>query len=166
VTATGPEGTAWSCVRGGAAGGEGQGLHQRVVGLERAAQGSGHGPKCRGSRSVRTMLSDTGFGFWQVLCGDRGWTWWSLWVSSNSGYSVIFLHRLVSHIAWKLRSQTNSLCSYAHIFGVHHHRISESGESQGATASWKLLNLLLRLFFQCFTSPLVAWMVARSGGKT
>ena len=39
VTATGPEGTAWSCVRGGAAGGEGKGLHQRVVGMERADQG-------------------------------------------------------------------------------------------------------------------------------
>ena len=42
MTATGPERTAWSCVRGGAAGGEGKGLHQRVVGMERAAQGSGH----------------------------------------------------------------------------------------------------------------------------
>ena len=45
MTATGPEGTAWSCVRGGAAGGVGQGLHQRVVGMERAAQGSGHSPE-------------------------------------------------------------------------------------------------------------------------
>jgi len=45
VRATGPEGTAWRCVRGGAAGGEGKGLHQRVVGMERAAQGSGHGPE-------------------------------------------------------------------------------------------------------------------------
>ena len=45
MTATGPEGTAWSCVRGGAAGGEGKGLHQRVVGMERAAQGSGHSPE-------------------------------------------------------------------------------------------------------------------------
>ena len=39
MTATGPEGTAWSRVRGGAAGGEGQGLHQRAVGME---QGCGH----------------------------------------------------------------------------------------------------------------------------
>ena len=38
-TATGPEGTAWSCVRGGAAGGQGKGLHQRIVDMERAAQG-------------------------------------------------------------------------------------------------------------------------------
>ena len=45
VTVTGPEGMAWSCVRGGAAGGEGKGLHQRVVGMERAAQGSGHSPE-------------------------------------------------------------------------------------------------------------------------
>ena len=44
MTATGPEGTAWSCVRGGAAGGQGKGLHQRVVGMERDAQGSGHSP--------------------------------------------------------------------------------------------------------------------------
>jgi len=45
VTATGPEGTAWSCVRGGAAGGEGKGLHQREVGMQQPAQGSAHGPK-------------------------------------------------------------------------------------------------------------------------
>jgi len=45
VTATGPEGTAWSCVRGGAAGGEGKGLRQRVVDMEQPAQGSGHGPE-------------------------------------------------------------------------------------------------------------------------
>ena len=32
-------------VRGGAAGGEGKGLHQRAVGMERAAQGSGHSPR-------------------------------------------------------------------------------------------------------------------------
>jgi len=44
VTATGPEGTAWSCVRGGAAGGQGQGLHLRVVGMGRAAQCSDHSP--------------------------------------------------------------------------------------------------------------------------
>ena len=38
----GPEGTAWSCVRGGL-GGQGMGLHQRVVGTEHP-QGSGHIP--------------------------------------------------------------------------------------------------------------------------
>ena len=50
MIAIGPEGSAWSCVRGGAAGGEGQSLHQRVVGMERAAQGpllwaKLHGPR-------------------------------------------------------------------------------------------------------------------------
>ena len=45
MTATGPEGTAWSCVRGRAAGGEGKGLHQRAVRMEQPAQGSGHGLK-------------------------------------------------------------------------------------------------------------------------
>lgn len=40
MTVTGLEGTAWSCVRGGAAGCEGQGLHQRAVGMEQPAQGS------------------------------------------------------------------------------------------------------------------------------
>ena len=45
MTATGPEGTAWSCVRGGAAGGEGQGVPQRAVGMEQPAQGSGHSPE-------------------------------------------------------------------------------------------------------------------------
>ena len=41
MTATVPEGTAWSCVRGGRLG-VGDGLHQRVVGMEQPAHGSGH----------------------------------------------------------------------------------------------------------------------------
>ena len=45
MTVTESEGTAWSCARGGAAGGQGQGLQQRVVCMERAAQSSRHGPK-------------------------------------------------------------------------------------------------------------------------
>ena len=61
MTATGPEGTAWSCVRGGAAGGQGVVLHQRAVGTEQPAQGSGHSPEYQSSRSVWTLLSDTGF---------------------------------------------------------------------------------------------------------
>ena len=71
MTVTGPEGTAWSCVRGGAAGGEGQGLHQRAVGMEGAAQGSGHGPKGRISRSFWTALSGSGCRFW-VACVELG----------------------------------------------------------------------------------------------
>ena len=63
-----------SCVRGGAAGDEGKGLHQRVVGMEQPAQGSGHGLECWSSGSVWAALSDTGFGFWVVLCGIKGWT--------------------------------------------------------------------------------------------
>ena len=45
MTARGPEGTAWSYVRGGVAEGQGKGLHQRAVGIERDAQGSGRGPE-------------------------------------------------------------------------------------------------------------------------
>ena len=39
VTATGPEGTAWRCVRGGLGGG---------LGKESAAEGGGHGTGCPG----------------------------------------------------------------------------------------------------------------------
>ena len=46
---------------------------QQAVGMEQAAQGSGHGPKCHSSRSIWTALSDIGFGFWVVLCGAKGW---------------------------------------------------------------------------------------------
>ena len=42
MTATGPEGTAWSCVRGGAAGGQGTVLPRRALGMEQPAQGSKH----------------------------------------------------------------------------------------------------------------------------
>ena len=65
---TGPEGTAWSCVRGGAAGGEGKDLHQRAVGMEQPAQGSGHGSELLELREHW----DIGFEFW-VLCGASGW---------------------------------------------------------------------------------------------
>jgi len=45
VTATGPEGLAWSCVRGGVGGGEGHVVHQTALGMEWAAQGSGNSPR-------------------------------------------------------------------------------------------------------------------------
>ena len=49
----------------------------------------GTAPSRQSSRSIWTMLSDIGFEFWVALCGARSWTWWSLWVPSNSGYSMI-----------------------------------------------------------------------------
>ena len=45
---------------------------QRAVGMERAAQGSGHGPDCW---SIGTPLSDIGVGF--------GWCWVELGVVLN-----------------------------------------------------------------------------------
>ena len=55
--------------------GVGKGLHQRAVGMEQPAQGSGHSSACRSSGSVWTVLSDIGIGFGVVLCGGRDWTW-------------------------------------------------------------------------------------------
>lgn len=69
MAATGPEGTAWSCVRGGAAGGEGKGLHQRAVGMEQPAQGSGHGPKLP---ELRERL-DTALRHWVWILGGPVW---------------------------------------------------------------------------------------------
>ena len=62
--------------------------HQRAVGMERAAQGSGHGPKCWSSRNVWTVLSDIGFEFWVPLCGAGSWSQGSIRVPSNFGYSI------------------------------------------------------------------------------
>ena len=45
MTAAGPKGMAWSCAREEAAGGQGQVIHQRAVGVEQAVQGGGHSPK-------------------------------------------------------------------------------------------------------------------------
>jgi len=53
--------------------------------MERAAQGSEHGPECRSSRSIRTELSDAGFGFEVVLCGAGSWAAWALWVVYQLG---------------------------------------------------------------------------------
>ena len=82
MTATGPEGTAWSCVRGGAAGGEGQGLLQRAVGTALSAGVQGVlGQRCQtqGLDAV-WMLS------W--CCVGPGA---ELWVPSNLGYSMILM---------------------------------------------------------------------------
>lgn len=46
-------------------------------------------PSCQGSRSTWTMIPDTGFEFWAVRCEDRSWTWRSLWILSNLGYSMV-----------------------------------------------------------------------------
>lgn len=45
MTVKGPEGRAWSCVRGGLGECEEKALHQRVVGMEQPAQGSARGPE-------------------------------------------------------------------------------------------------------------------------
>ena len=47
--------------QGRGSGGWGQGLHQRVVGMEQPAQGSGHSPELlEFKESIWTSLSDTG----------------------------------------------------------------------------------------------------------
>ena len=43
-------------------------LHQRVVGMEQPAQGSGHSPECQRSRSVWMQLSDN-------ILRLRVWIW-------------------------------------------------------------------------------------------
>ena len=68
------EGTAWSCVRGGAAGGEGKGLHRRVVGMEQPAQGSGHSPELL---ELRECL-DSALRRWVWVLGGLVWSWWEL----------------------------------------------------------------------------------------
>jgi len=50
---------AWSCVRGGTAGGERKGLHQRMVGMEQAVLGGGHGPRAAGVQGVFGQHSQT-----------------------------------------------------------------------------------------------------------
>ena len=88
VTATGPEGTAWSCVRGGRWGwGKGSAPHGGGHGT--GAQGCGRGPQCWRSRGVRTVLSDTWSDFLVVFCEAWSWVRWSWWVPSNSECSLI-----------------------------------------------------------------------------
>lgn len=44
---------------------------------------------CWHSRSVWRMPLSIGFEFWLVLCGDRSWTRWFLWIPSNSEDSML-----------------------------------------------------------------------------
>jgi len=49
---------------------------------------SGCMEEVEGTKNVWTILSDTGFEIWVVLCGARSWTRWSFCVPSNSGYTM------------------------------------------------------------------------------
>lgn len=61
---------------------------------------------CQSSRSTRTMLSDTGVGFWVVPCGTRTQTG-SLWVPDNSGQSVILSLHFYSSLSVYLPRNAN-----------------------------------------------------------
>ena len=73
VPATGPERTAQSCIRGGS-GCEEKAVPQRVVGMEQAAQGSGHGPELTKLRKCWYTALRHWVWVWVVQCGARGWT--------------------------------------------------------------------------------------------
>ena len=73
VPATGPERTAQSCIRGGS-GCEEKAVPQRVVGMEQAAQGSGHGPELTKLRKCWDTALRHWVWVWVVQCGARGWT--------------------------------------------------------------------------------------------
>ena len=107
MTATGPEGTAWSCVRGGAAGGEGKGLHQRVVGNEQPAQGQVlEFRKCLGS-----VLSHRDW-----ILGGAAW--------SQELDSVILVHPFCSGYSFLFTSSSHCVacahfqCAYLHARNV------------------------------------------------
>jgi len=90
VTAAGPEGTAWSCFRGGSDWVLGKGFHQRVAGpWHRCLRALGTAPGWWSSRSIWITLSGIWSEFWVILRGACSWTWWSLWVTYNSGYSLM-----------------------------------------------------------------------------
>jgi len=59
------------------------------------------------SRRVWTTLSEIQFEFWAVFCEARRWTWWSLWVSSNSESSMTLWmpHALV--FQWPIASPSS-----------------------------------------------------------
>jgi len=67
--------------------------------MARAAQGGGHRPECWSSSNIWTLFSDTGFGFWVVLCGVQSWTQLPVWVLSNLGYPIIVIPRRPRQLA-------------------------------------------------------------------
>jgi len=70
VAATGPEGTARSCMRGGSAWESGKGSSpEGVQAWNRLPRAVGMALSWQSSRSIWTALSDIGFEFWVVLCG-------------------------------------------------------------------------------------------------
>ena len=85
-------------------------LHQRMIRhWKRLGRAVVTAPSCQSSRSVWTRLPDLWPDFWVVLCGARSWTWWSLWVPSNRGYSMKF--RFVSGFGHVLEmTYRNRLC--------------------------------------------------------
>ena len=78
-------------------------FHQRMVkSWNRLPRAVDTAPRYHSSRSIWTVLSDTEFEFWAVLCGARSWTQWSSWVPSNLAYFAIPHSRTGMYRAWGL----------------------------------------------------------------
>lgn len=71
VTVTGPEGVAWSSVRGGS--GRVLGKDSSPQGTEQAPQGSDHSPKLPEFKKCLDSALRHTFEFWVVLCGAGNW---------------------------------------------------------------------------------------------
>ena len=84
------EGTPWSCHRGGSGWISGKGSSPRgCLGTGTGCPGKKPRHLCCRSSSIWITLSDIWSDFWVVLDGARSWTWWSSWVLSYLGFSVI-----------------------------------------------------------------------------
>lgn len=81
---TGSEGTAWCCIREGLGGVRIRLCPRGRWSWNRLARVGGTALSCWSSGSTGTMLSNTGFRFWVVLCRTSSSSQWSLCFSSNT----------------------------------------------------------------------------------
>jgi len=74
MTVTGPEGTAWSCVRGGAGRVSKRLCTRGWQAWNQLLRAVGTAPVCQNTRSIGTMLSDMWSDFWEDLVRATSWT--------------------------------------------------------------------------------------------
>lgn len=104
---------------------------------------------CWHSRSVGTMPVNIGFEFWVDLCGDRSWTWWSLWIPSNSEDSMLLKTSLNSSIDqfttvndFKISSYKMSIVLWAYrIHSPYHLGQKAGGEIKANATAAKFISL-------------------------
>lgn len=75
--------------------------------------------------------------FWMILCGARSWTWWSLWIASNLGYSVILLLFIYLFVSISTKRYVHETLQYLKCCPAQNNNNILMGSAQQDNPKWK-----------------------------